>query len=457
MDVRKPMLGGRYALLDELGRGGMAVVWRARDEVLGRPVAVKLLNPQWAADSVSRDRIRAEARAAATLSHPHIAQIHDYGEWNDLPYVVMELVRGVPLHQHPRLTTPELIRLGGEVASALAAAHTQGLVHRDVKPANIMVTPAGAKVVDFGIAAVAGPMAPDEELLGTPAYLAPERLVGDRIEPASDVYALGVLLYRQLTGESPWSVETTTQMLTAHVYAEPAPLPQLPGVPPTVTTLVRDCLRKQPADRPTALEVAATLLDAPEPTRVLPHPPRSRRALLVAGILASAAAAGSAVWLLHPSDDPGRTASSPPAASPAPATTTTTTSTRPSTTSPRPGPAGARPVRSTKEQAAPPAPPATSRPTTTPPSSTPPGRTRPPTAPQPPQQSAPKTFTSTAGSVTARCTTATQPDLISWDPAKSYKTDTVTTTAVTFKHGNTRIRMTVTCTTGTPTATTASA
>ena len=225
------MLGGRYALLDQVGTGGSAVVWRAKDQVLGRTVAVKLLAGPHAGDPESRRRIREEARAAATLSHPNIAQVHDYGESDEggvcTPYVVMELVRGSTLQQRmaagplpPRFA----MRVAAEVAAALAAAHADGLVHRDIKPANVMITPDGAKVVDFGIAAaidpsLAGP--PEDEVLGTPAYLAPERLTDGAVEPASDVYALGVLLYRLLSGQAPWSADTTTQMLTAHIYIEP--------------------------------------------------------------------------------------------------------------------------------------------------------------------------------------------------------------------------------------------
>ena len=270
VEVRQT-LGGRYKLLDELGSGGMAVVWRARDEVLGRTVAVKLLAGRFVGDPQSRARIRDEARAAATLSHPNIAQVYDYGEAIEngvpIPYVVMELVNGPTLQQRVTagpLPPRTIFRICGEVAAALAAAHLDGLVHRDIKMANIMVTTSGAKVVDFGIAAAAGPAAPDEMLVGTPAYLAPERLTGAAIVPASDVYALGVLLYRLLTSESPWSVESTTQMLRAHIYVDPEPLPPLAGVPPAVADLIARCLRKDPASRPSANEVSAALGDAAE-------------------------------------------------------------------------------------------------------------------------------------------------------------------------------------------------
>ncbi|WP_433297493.1 protein kinase domain-containing protein [Actinoplanes sp. CA-030573] len=277
MEVRQT-IGGRYKLLDELGSGGMAVVWRARDEVLGRPVAVKLLAGRYSDDPQSRARIRDEARAAATLSHPNICQVYDYGEaaGTGTPYVVMELVNGPTLQQRVtggNLPPRTVFRICGEVAAALAAAHEHGLVHRDIKMANIMVTPAGAKVVDFGIAAAAGPASPEEMLVGTPAYLAPERLTGDLIVPASDVYALGVLLYRLLADKSPWSVESTTQMLRAHVYQDPAPLPERPGVPRAVVELIDRCLQKDPAARPSATEVSAILGDAaeaapfPEPVR----------------------------------------------------------------------------------------------------------------------------------------------------------------------------------------------
>jgi serine/threonine-protein kinase len=220
------------------------------------------------------------------LSHPNIAQVYDYGESGGTAYVVMELINGPTLQQRVSggpLPPRTVFRICGEVAAALAAAHDEDLVHRDIKMANIMVTAAGAKVVDFGIAAAAGLAAPEEMLVGTPAYLAPERLTGDAVEPASDVYALGVLLYRLLADESPWSVETTTQMLNAHVYIDPEPLPDLPGVPPAVTDLVARCLHKRPADRPTAAEVSAILGDAAEASREL-HSVRGERRPTTASI-----------------------------------------------------------------------------------------------------------------------------------------------------------------------------
>jgi hypothetical protein len=179
----------------------------------------------------------------------------------------MELLHGRSLHerlQRGDLSVEVSLRICAEVASALATAHAHGLVHRDVKPGNVMLTPGGAKVVDFGLAAVAGERDREEDanVLGTPAYLAPERLNGHPVVAATDVYALGLLLYRLLAGRLPWSAETSTQMLEAHVYLEPTPLPKLPGVPPVVRKLVHRCLAKEPAERPNSSEVTVTLAHA---------------------------------------------------------------------------------------------------------------------------------------------------------------------------------------------------
>ncbi|MET0418920.1 MAG: serine/threonine-protein kinase [Actinoplanes sp.] len=264
------LIGGRYRLVEKLGTGGMSEVWRGYDETLGRSVAVKVLSPRLADDRTFRDRLRQEALAAARLNHPHITGVFDFGESPlseqlTVPYVVMELNDGESLSARIARQGPLLWRdaatVAAEVASALATAHARGLVHRDVTPANVMLTGAGAKVVDFGISAVVGQRdaAPDGSLLGTPAYLAPERLGGTQVSAATDVYALGLLLYRSLTGRLPWPAETTAEALRAHLYADPDPLPALPGLPDAVRELCLRCLAKAPAERPRAADAARVL------------------------------------------------------------------------------------------------------------------------------------------------------------------------------------------------------
>jgi eukaryotic-like serine/threonine-protein kinase len=264
------ILGARYRLAERLGSGGMSVVWRGYDELLGRLVAIKVLSPNLATDEFFRDRIRHEAMACARSSHPNIVSVYDYGEavepdGTTVPYLVMELVEGHSLAQ--RLAGGPLpwrlaLEVCAEVAAALAAAHELGLVHRDVTPANVLMSRTGAKVVDFGISAAVGARESKAPLLGTPAYLAPERLAGTPAQPATDVYALGVLLFQVLTGSLPWSAETVGQMLAQHRHAEPAPLPPIPDLPPEIAPLYERCLAKQPASRPDSAEVARQLATA---------------------------------------------------------------------------------------------------------------------------------------------------------------------------------------------------
>jgi serine/threonine-protein kinase len=259
------LLGGRYRLVERLGAGGMSVVWRGYDEVLGRQVAVKVLAARLAGGRAFRHRIRTEAQAAARLLHPNITNVYDYGEEDAVPYVVMELVDGQSLAERlgrdEALPWPEAVTACRQVADALATAHARGVVHRDVTPGNVMLTATGAKVVDFGISALVGDrdIDADGSLLGTPAYLAPERLDGGQVSAAADVYALGLLLYRCLAGTQPWPATSRTEILRAHLYQEPRPLPPVEGLPAEVVTLTERCLAKVPADRPTSAEVAATL------------------------------------------------------------------------------------------------------------------------------------------------------------------------------------------------------
>jgi eukaryotic-like serine/threonine-protein kinase len=217
-------LANRYLLIEQLGTGGMAVVWRGFDDLLGRPVAVKVLNADIAADPSFRATIYREARSAARLSHPNITHVYDYGEANlpdgeTVSYVVMELLEGKTLDDRLAdgpLPWPEAVRVAAQVANALAAAHRRGIVHRDIAPANVMLTATGAKVLDFGIAALAGGRGDvDGEMLGTPAYVAPERLEDAPAAPAADVYALGATLYEALAGQPPLPAKTWPALVEA--------------------------------------------------------------------------------------------------------------------------------------------------------------------------------------------------------------------------------------------------
>jgi eukaryotic-like serine/threonine-protein kinase len=250
-------LGYRYRLVDRLGHGGMASVWRAVDQVLDRLVAVKVLAPRLMADGDFLERFRIEARAAAQLNHPHITSVFDYGEW-ELPdgervaFIVMELLEGESLAarlQRGSLPWPRAVDLCAQVARALTAAHRRGMVHRDVKPANVVLIEAGAKVLDFGIAAMAGEGALTSSggVLGTVDYVAPELLAGELVTPAADVYGLGMLLFECLTGRRPLAGEVE---------------PVVPELPAEVAVLVRRCLARRPAERPSSAEVAKRLQGA---------------------------------------------------------------------------------------------------------------------------------------------------------------------------------------------------
>ncbi|MEU7978005.1 serine/threonine-protein kinase [Micromonospora sp. NPDC049081] len=274
------LLARRYRLLDRIGAGGMSVIWRARDEVLDRVVAVKVLAPSLAADARFRDMVREEARSAAQLVHPHVTAVHDYGEalapdGEITSFVVMELLTGEELEHRLSegpLPWPEAVEVGAQVAEALAAAHRLGIVHRDITPANVMMTRVGAKVLDFGIATQVGTPDDDEDggTFGTPAYVAPERLDGAPAQPSTDVYSLGVLLYETLTGHPPYPAETWEQLADAIVDETPPSLDGVPGLPPVVVDVCLRCLARDPHERPTAHQVATALRD-----QLLPGDPQA--------------------------------------------------------------------------------------------------------------------------------------------------------------------------------------
>ncbi|MGN9913583.1 serine/threonine-protein kinase [Phytohabitans sp. LJ34] len=274
------LLHDRYAVVEQIGVGGMSEVWLAVDQVLDRPVAVKALTATFDDEPDLFAATWREARATAKLTHPHVTQVYDYGEQrlgdgSVVPYLVMELLDGRNLAD--RLTTgplpwPEAVRTAAQVASGLAAAHRMGVVHRDVKPGNVMLTATGAKVLDFGIAALAGsrPEGDGGWLVGTPAYAAPERLDAGPPDPADDVYALGALLYEALAGRPPLPVATWDEAEEAHRRSPSVPPPSVPGLPSAVAALVLACLSRDPDRRPRAQEVADALEAAIPPERKAP-------------------------------------------------------------------------------------------------------------------------------------------------------------------------------------------
>jgi eukaryotic-like serine/threonine-protein kinase len=342
-------LGGRYRLRAFLAAGGMGAVWAAEDAVLGRQVAVKLLGEWLAGDPVAAERLRREARAAARLVHPNVARVLDLGEEEGRPYLVMELLEGESLAARIARSGPlapaEAARIAAAVADALHAAHRAGVVHRDVKPGNVFLTAGGdVKVLDFGIAAAAweGSLT-GGELIGTAAYLAPERALGRPATPAADVYALGVVLYEMLSGRPPFSGEDGLALASAQIHARPVPLRQAaPWVPAPLAAACERALAKDPAERSASAAAFAELLRATTTrTHRLPVPAavqgRTRRrravaaALLLLALLAALPSLGAALADLGGPDPAGGATGTTAPGTTAPGTTT------PGTTAPGQG------------------------------------------------------------------------------------------------------------------------
>jgi serine/threonine-protein kinase len=347
---------GRYEILQPLGQGAMGSVYKARDPAIDRTVAVKTVGTVLLGSEAAEEfleRFRREARAAGRLSHPHIVPVHDMGvdEATGTPFIVMEYVDGVSLatvlKENAALPVPQALEVIGQVASALDEAHRSGIVHRDVKPANVFLDSRGrVKVGDFGIAHL-----PESDLtqtgvrLGTPGYLPPEALRGERVDARSDVFALGALSYQVLTGRKPFEGATREAIALQVLHATP-PAPQTlrAEVPQPVSALVMRSLSRDPAERPAnAGEFLAELgpSDAPVPatiTSVVPAPPvQGRRLALLAlllGLLGLLGAGALGLWWYLQREPPAEATpprpAATPAARPAPATT--------------PSPARARPV-----------------------------------------------------------------------------------------------------------------
>ncbi len=248
-------LGGRFQLTTRIAIGGMGEVWKAKDLVLGRIVAIKVLKEEYTGDPGFLQRFRAEARHTALLNHVGIANVFDYGEEEGSAYLVMELVPGQPLSsiiEHEQVLSPDrTLSMMAQTARALSVAHAQGLVHRDIKPGNLLITPEGrVKVTDFGIARLADqvPLTQTGQVMGTAQYLAPEQATGQTATGASDIYSLGVIGYECLTGHRPFSGESQIAIALAQVNDAPPPLPE--SLPKPVRALLMSMLAKDPKNRP---------------------------------------------------------------------------------------------------------------------------------------------------------------------------------------------------------------
>jgi serine/threonine protein kinase/tetratricopeptide (TPR) repeat protein len=328
------MIGTRlshYEIVEEISRGGMGVVYRASDVNLGRDVALKVLPEDLVHDDDRRKRLLQEARAASALEHPHIAVIHEVGEAQGVTFIAMELIRGEKLSEtlaRGPLSPGRALALATEIAEGLARAHETGIVHRDVKPANIMVTADGhAKVIDFGLAKVAEPV-PQELtvtayvgetkpglILGTAAYMSPEQARGSRIDHRSDIFALGVTVYEMLTARPAFQGQSSLDTLQAILTQPVPPLPAISGLPSDVSTemqrIIAKATAKDPDDRFQGMKDLIVDLRATRrrlesaPTSIMTAAPRSRSslfasrpvaALLVIVVLVTLIAGGTVLW-----------------------------------------------------------------------------------------------------------------------------------------------------------------
>ncbi len=254
--------GGRYELDSRIAVGGMGEVWEATDHVIGRTVAIKILKDEYMGDPGFLERFRAEARHAALVNHEGIASVFDYGEENGSAFLVMELVPGEALstilERDGALSADRTLDIVAQTAAALQSAHAAGLVHRDIKPGNLLITPDGrVKITDFGIARIADqvPLTATGQVMGTVQYLSPEQASGHAASPATDIYSLGIVAYECLAGKRPFTGESQVAIAMAQINDEPPPLPATVSQP--VQNLVFAMIAKKPADRPASAAAVA--------------------------------------------------------------------------------------------------------------------------------------------------------------------------------------------------------
>lgn len=252
------VLNNRYQLLERIGTGGMADVFRARDLMLERTVAIKILHEHYSKEKGFQDRFRMEARAAANLSHPNIVTVHDFGYDHDQLYIVMEHIPGrdlkTLLRQRGRYPIENAVSLMVQACAGIGYAHRAGLIHCDIKPHNFIVTPDNRlKVTDFGIARALSTILPDERadvVWGSPQYFSPEQAIGEAPSPASDVYSLGIVLYETITGALPFNAPTSEELARLHLeYAPIPPREYVPDIPPALEEIILKVLSKEPAAR----------------------------------------------------------------------------------------------------------------------------------------------------------------------------------------------------------------
>jgi serine/threonine-protein kinase len=251
-------LNNRYQLLERIGTGGMAEVFRSRDLMLERSVAIKILHERYSHDKPFQERFRLEAQSAANLSHPNIVTVHDFGYDHNQLFIVMEFIPGKDvktiLRQRGRYSIEEAIPLMVQACAGIGYAHRAGLVHCDIKPHNLLVTPdKRLKVTDFGISRALSTIQPNERVdvvWGSPQYFSPEQAVGEAPSPASDVYSLGVVLYEVLTGALPFNAPSTEELARMHLEHNPIPPSEyIPDIPPALEEIVLKVLSKEPSAR----------------------------------------------------------------------------------------------------------------------------------------------------------------------------------------------------------------